>query len=191
MTKIVERVYMRVGDVISVMPRKHKIQTSEYLKEGLIPVIDQSIHFIAGYIDDGEKAYDGPFPVVVFGDHTCIFKYVDFQFAVGADGTQLIRPKDENLFDIRYLFYCLRSVPLEQFGYQRHFKYLKEGKIPFCPLDLQVRIASILSVYDDLIETNLRQNEICARARDLLLPRLVSGELDVSELDITTPEANA
>ena len=33
--------------------------------------------------------------------------------------------------------------------------------------------------------TNLRQT------RDLLLPKLISGELDVSELDITIPEANA
>ncbi len=34
-----------------------------------------------------------------------------------------------------------------------------------------------------LIKNLLRQNQILTRARDLLLPRLVSGELDVSELD--------
>ena len=33
--------------------------------------------------------------------------------------------------------------------------------------------------------TNLRQT------RNFLLPKLISGELDVSELDITIPEANA
>jgi len=30
-----------------------------------------------------------------------------------------------------------------------------------------------------------KRNEVLRRARDLLLPRLVSGEVDVSELDIT------
>lgn len=187
-TETTKHTWARAGDVISVMRRKNKIKTSEYLKEGRIPVVDQSTHFIAGYIDDVQRAYDGPLPVIVFGDHTCVFKYVDFQFAVGADGTQLIRPKDEEIIDVRYLFYALRSIPLEQFGYQRHFKYLKEGAIPLFPLDVQFRIASVLAVYDDLIETNIRQNEVCARARDLLLPKLISGELDVSELDIAVPE---
>lgn len=36
----------------------------------------------------------------------------------------------------------------------------------------------------DLIKTLLRQNEILRQARDLRLPRLISGEFDVSELDL-------
>ena len=36
----------------------------------------------------------------------------------------------------------------------------------------------------DLIKNLLQQNKILREARDLLLPRLVSGELDVSELDL-------
>ena len=36
-----------------------------------------------------------------------------------------------------------------------------------------------------------KRNNILRRTRDLLLPKLISGELDVFELDITIPEANA
>jgi type I restriction enzyme S subunit len=36
-----------------------------------------------------------------------------------------------------------------------------------------------------------RKNDLLRQTRDLLLPKLISGELDVSELDITIPEANA
>jgi type I restriction enzyme S subunit len=36
-----------------------------------------------------------------------------------------------------------------------------------------------------------RKNDVLRQTRDLLLPKLISGELDVSELDITIPEANA
>jgi type I restriction enzyme, S subunit len=36
-----------------------------------------------------------------------------------------------------------------------------------------------------------RRNQILRQTRDLLLPKLTSGELDVSELDITIHEANA
>ena len=33
-----------------------------------------------------------------------------------------------------------------------------------------------------------RKNTTLRRTRDLLLPRLISGEVDVSELDIAVPE---
>ena len=53
--------------------------------------------------------------------------------------------------------------------------------------DFSEMVNPFLLEIDNLIHTNrnLRQT------RDLLLPKLISGELDVSELDITIPEANA
>lgn len=147
-----------VGDYIQTIRQKHKIKRSEYLPSGIIPVIDQSQAFIAGYINDTKRAYDGQLPVIVFGDHTCTLKYVNFPFAVGADGTQLIRPTKD--FDIRYFYYALRDLSLEHFGYQRHFKYLKTSKV-FCPpMPIQHKIAAILSTYDNLIENNTRRIKI-------------------------------
>ena len=147
-----------IGDYIKTLRKKHKIKKSEYLSSGSIPVVDQGQDFIAGYIDDAERSYDGKLPVIVFGDHTCTLKYVDFPFAVGADGTQLIRPTED--FDIRYLYYALRDLSLEHFGYQRHFKYLKTSKILCPPMPIQSKIAAILSAYDDLIENNTRRIKI-------------------------------
>ena len=147
-----------VGDSIQTLRQKHKIKRSEYLPKGTIPVVDQSQDFVAGYINDKERAYDGDLPVIVFGDHTCTLKYVDFPFAIGAEGTQIIRSNKD--FDIRYFYYALRDLPLEQFGYQRHFKYLKTSSI-FCPpMQVQHKIATILSTYDNLIENNTRRIKI-------------------------------
>ena len=147
-----------IGDYIKTLKKKHKIKKSEYLPDGTIPVIDQGQEFIAGYINEAARTYDGQLPVIVFGDHTCTLKYVDFPFAVGADGTQLIHPTKD--FDIRYFYYALRNLPLEHFGYQRHFKYLKTSKV-FCPpMLVQRKIAAILSAYDDLIENNTRRIKI-------------------------------
>jgi len=147
-----------VGDCIQTLRQKHKIKRSEYLPSGTIPVIDQGQDFIPGYINDTERAYDGDLPILVFGDHTCTVKYVDFPFAIGTEGTQLIRPTKE--FDIRYFYYALRNLPLEQFGYQRHFKYLKTATV-FCPqMRVQCKIAAILGTYDDLIENNTRRIKI-------------------------------
>ena len=158
MNNPLQKTEVLVSDSIQTLRQKHKIKRSEYLPKGTIPVVDQSQEFIAGYINDTERAYDGQLPVIVFGDHTCTLKYVDFPFAIGAEGTQIIRPKEE--FNIRYFYYALCDLPLEQFGYQRHFKYLKTSSI-FCPpLQVQHKIASILSTYDDLIENNTRRIKI-------------------------------
>ena len=147
-----------VGDCIQTLRQKHKIKRSEYLPDGIIPVVDQGSEFIAGYINDIARAYDDALPVLVFGDHTCTLKYVNFPFAVGAEGTQLIRSTGD--FDILYLYYALRNLPLEQFGYQRHFKYLKASKV-FCPpMSIQRKIAEVLGAYDALIANNTRRIKI-------------------------------
>jgi len=145
----------RVESIIEVQPRRYKFKTNEYQKSGLVPIIDQSANFIAGFTDEIERAYDGDLPVVVFGDHTCCLKFIDFRFAIGADGTQLLRPIKE--IDTRYLYYALRAIDLSQFGYQRHFKLLKESEIPVPPIESQRCIASILGAYDDLIAVNRRR----------------------------------
>ena len=147
-----------VGDCIQTLRQKHKIKRSEYLAQGTVPVVDQGSEFIAGYINDSARAYDDVLPVLVFGDHTCTLKYVDFPFAVGAEGTQLVRPTGD--FEIRYLYYALRNLPLEQFGYQRHFKYLKTSKILCPPIATQHKIAAVLGTYDDLIANNTRRIKI-------------------------------
>ena len=145
-----------VSDIVEVQKREHRIQTNEYQPRGVLPIIDQSTAPVAGSLADMTRAYSGPLPVVVFGDHTCIYKFVDFRFAVGADGTQLLTGLPG--VDTRYLYYALHTSTVKQFGYQRHFKLLKQSKIPV-PLDIamQRRIASILGAYDDLIEVNRRR----------------------------------
>ena len=43
----------------------------------------------------------------------------------------------------------------------------------------------------DLMLNLTFKNELLRQTRDLLLPKLISGDLDVSELDIKVPEANS
>jgi type I restriction enzyme S subunit len=138
--------------------RQKKVVTSAYEDSGSIPIIDQGREYIAGFTSDAEQQYVGKLPLTIFGDHTRILKWVDRPFAVGADGTQLLRGDDR--FDQRFFYYALKAVDLKHFGYERHFKYLKEKEIPLPDLPTQRKIAGILSAYDDLIENNLRRIKI-------------------------------
>ena len=144
-----------VGELLDAVPRQPKIKRSAYQESGRYPIVDQSQADIAGYTDDESWLYQGELPVVIFGDHTRVLKFVNFPFCVGADGTQLLRPVTGN--DIRYFYYALRNVDLTNYGYERHFKYLKEAEIPAPPLPVQRRIAGILSAYDELMENSQRR----------------------------------
>jgi type I restriction enzyme S subunit len=168
----------QVKDVLEKVKRPRKIKKSEFLKEGLIPCVDQSRDFIGGYTDDEEAVVDMGQPVIVFGDHTRILKFVDFPFACGADGTQLIVSNDETMSQ-EFLYFALDAIDLSNYFYARHFKFLKDQYIPRPP-------NMLLSQFTDNAQPILEQikslRDHChhlSKARDLLLPRLMNGEVAV------------
>lgn len=106
-----------------------KINKQSFLEEGKFPIIDQGDNYIAGYTDDKNKIYSKQLPVVVFGDHTRAIKFIDFPFALGADGIKVLVPR-ENI-DAKYFYYALRKLNILSAGYSRHYKFLKEKKVSF------------------------------------------------------------
>lgn len=127
------------------------ILQSEYKHIGKYPIVDQSIHFIAGYTDDENKVLINPLPVIIFGDHTRIFKYIDFPFAIGADGTKLIFPK-KDILEPKFLYFYFLNLDIPSKGYNRHFKFLKEKYILLPPLTEQQKMASVLSTIQEAKE---------------------------------------
>lgn len=115
-----------------------KLQTEQYDVAGRYPIVDQGARFVCGYTDDEGALWPYNLPVVVFGDHTRILKFVDFPFAIGADGTQCLTPAAG--IRPRYLYYALQSLDLRAEGYARHFKLLKEKTIPIPTPDDQLSI---------------------------------------------------
>lgn len=134
-----------VGESIATVSvtGKAKVQTKDYKDEGAYPVVDQGQALIAGWTDLLDAVVDDPLPLIVFGDHSRTFKYLDRPFARGADGTQLLRPTD--LIDPLFFFYACRAIDLPSRGYNRHFTILKEKEIAY-PTDMAVQrsIAALL-----------------------------------------------
>jgi type I restriction enzyme S subunit len=119
-----------------------KIDTDQYLEKGTYPVIDQGEKPIAGFTDLDLSKCDIKPPFIVFGDHTRRFKYIDFDCCLGADGAKVLKPKIDA--DVKFLFYALKNIQLENNGYSRHYKFLKRKSIYLPPLAEQQRIAAIL-----------------------------------------------
>jgi len=125
-----------------------KTPQKEFLSEGDIPVVDQGKQLIAGYTNDPARVCKVTPPVIVFGDHTRAIKFLDFEFAMGADGTKVLAPRIE--CDLKYFYHALRATHIPDAGYSRHFKFLKETKLPVPTLSEQKRIAAILDAADAL-----------------------------------------
>ena len=130
------------------------INKNQYLKVGNTPIIDQGNELICGYSNQiGCKL-----PTIVYGDHTTYCKYIDFEFLVGSDGTKSLRSKNDNLFNLHFLYYCLLKNNLASEGYKRHFPILKTKDFYITTNKLeQTKIANFLSLIDKRIEL---QNKI-------------------------------
>ncbi|MCL2644559.1 MAG: restriction endonuclease subunit S, partial [Betaproteobacteria bacterium] len=121
---------------------------------GRFPVIVLGQGQIAGWTNDACAVIDMTLPLVVFGDHTRAFKYVDAPFARGADGTQLLRPKLG--IDPLFFFYACRAIDLPARGYNRHFTVLKEKELSY-PTgdDEQKAVASVLRQTESVLQKQL------------------------------------
>ena len=126
-------------DCIEVISDQGKrVNQSEYLPSGTIPVVDQGESFVGGYTNDECKRYNGPLPVLVFGDHTRRVKYINFSFAVGAQGVKLLRPLP--CWEPKFLYYMLPALPIPDRGYSRHFQFIRQLSFPVPPIQEQRRI---------------------------------------------------
>ena len=167
-----------IGDLIKKVTRTKQIKTAEYLPEGTFPIIDQSRDFVAGYTNDQEAVVDMGCPVIVFGDHTRILKYIQFPFAKGADGTQLIISNNENMPQ-SLLYSSLVAVDLSNYHYARHFKYLKAENILVPSREIAKEFDWYVSPMLLQIQQLRNMENKAAEARDRLLPKLMSGEIEV------------
>lgn len=133
------------NDAFQAIPvGKEKLLARLYQPEGKFPIIDQGQSEIAGYTDDEALVRFVKEPIILFGDHTRVVKYINFSFVVGADGVRLYRAKEG--FDSEYLYYFLKSAKLPNDGYGRHSKHLDELNVDRLPIDEQRRIAAHIKI---------------------------------------------
>lgn len=120
-----------------------KIPAGNYLDEGKYAIYDQGQEKdIAGYTNT-EDGVNKDYPVILFGDHSRVIKFINEPFFIGADGVKIIRVKDEKTLLPYFLFYDLLYHNIPNTGYNRHFKYIKMLKLTVPPMELQQQFAEI------------------------------------------------
>ncbi|MCK5466025.1 N-6 DNA methylase [Candidatus Parcubacteria bacterium] len=136
-------------EVIQTITPPKKIQKSNYKEKGQFSIIDQSQNKIAGWTDDESALVKENCPLVIFGDHTCIVKYVEIPFAQGADGIKILKTNEK--LSPKFLYYLLKYKPIKSDGYKRHFTKLKSTRVPLPPLEVQKEIVEQIEVKQNAI----------------------------------------
>ena len=171
-----------IESLSKILTPKIKIKSNDYLTSGIYPVIDQGQKFIGGYTNATNVFPKGEY--IIFGDHTCIVKFVDFEFAQGADGIKIIQTKSDEILP-KFLYYCMSNVRIES-SYARHWSKMKAIEIPIPPIETQKKIVATLDRFDKLCNdlTSGIPAEIQARQkqyeyyRDKLLTFKIKEEFD-------------
>lgn len=142
--------YLPFSMVATTITPTFKADKSEYKTMGLIPIISQEENYVSGYWDNSRDITPHIEPVVIFGDHSRVLKYVDFEFVVGADGVKIIQPKDK--INAKFLYHFLKWYNIPSLGYARHFRLIKDAQYPVPPMEVQEKIVAELDKINEVID---------------------------------------
>ena len=144
---------------------------------GSTPVLDQGKSGVVGFHDEEPGVSASPDePLVVFANHTCLLRLISYPFSV----IQNVFPLVGNKVDVIWLYFAVEGK--QQFdSYKGHWPDFVLHKI-IHPTEQATNVFR-LTVEPLLKQKWLleQQSKMLANLRDSLLPRLISGELQIPE----------
>ena len=167
-----------VGNLLDKVTKAEKIENNLIEFVGRIPVIDQSQKYIAGFTNNQNSLIQPQNGHVIFGDHTRVVKFINFDYARGADGTQVLISNNENISNILF-YHMIKDFDLSNYGYARHFKFLKEKLVIVPDKKISLQFANKADVIYKKTRNNIFENQELTKLRDWLLPMLMNGQVKV------------
>lgn len=165
----------KIDEVIQKIPVGKKYSQKTTVPDGKIPVLDQGKSGIIGFHNDtaGVNASIQD-PVIVFANHTCYMRLIHFDFSA-IQNVFAFKGKNINIYWI-----YLATLGKQKFvEYKGHFPDFLIKQIVVPPKELTEIFGNIVKDSFSKIALNLDTNEKLAKTRDLLLSRLLSGEIEL------------
>ena len=169
-----------VKNILIRLKSKHKYTQNNILKEGKIIVIDQSTSEYLGFHNDKPDFKANPQkPLIIFGDHTCKMQMLVEDFSIGPN----VIPISSEKVPITFLYYLIDSL-IETKEYKRHWNDLISKKVVLPINSLSESFSNIITPLMTMINHLKHKNMKLKQTRDILLPRLISGEIDVENMEV-------
>ena len=161
--------------ILDRLKNKQKLRKEEISFEGTIPVFEQGTSILMGY-HDKDAAFNASIdePIFIFGDHTCITKLSTIPFSIYQNVIPLI---GKNL--PTYWVYCAIQNKQTFQEYRRHWAELivKEVVVPDNINLCQCFSKKVKELFFK-IDINHQENKNLIKTRELLLPKLLNGEIE-------------
>lgn len=168
----------RVRELVKRLKAGRVYTDSDVVDEGNVPVIDQSRTSLLGYHDNAPDFWATPSnPIVVFGDHTCKMQLMVEPFSVGPNVVPFV---SNTKLPILYLFFVIRNL-VETKEYKRHWTELTNKAVILGAREVAEEFARSTTTILEEINLLMHKNENLRRSRDLLLPKLIAGEIPLKK----------
>ena len=146
-----------------VQPGPYIVSSTEYDAHYSTPVLTAGQSFILGYTNEEEGIYNASSqkPVIIFDDFTTSFQWVDFDFKVKSSALKILKIKDKQEADFRYIYMAMKTIHFIPTNHMRHWISLySKFEIPLPPLNIQKEIVSILDSFTSLIDKMKQEAEM-------------------------------
>ena len=171
---------VKVDSILKRLKAGNKYTATNVANVGKIPVVDQSRDEFLGFHNNDPDFMASPKnPIIIFGDHTCKMQMMVEPFSIGPNVVPFIPIAD---IPTQYIYFLVRNL-VETKEYKRHWSELKNKKIVFDPNTDSRKFSAFTIPILEQINLLTKKNQILLHTRDLLLPSLISGEIDINVLE--------
>ncbi|MEH8036181.1 restriction endonuclease subunit S [Gallibacterium anatis] len=167
--------WLKIENIISRLKNKQKINKNNISDIGNIPVFEQGQNILMGYHSDNPAFIATPQdPIFIFGDHTCMTHISTKPFSIYQN---VIPIKGK---DIPTLWVYLAVKDKQKFQeYRRHWMEFIIKEICLPNRDLIEHFVELVTHLFEKKDAIYEQNKILRKVRDELLPKLLSGEIEL------------
>ena len=168
-----------VDEVVHRIPVGKRFDQKTVFETGAVPVLDQGRSGVIGYHNEepGVSASEDK-PVIVFANHTCYQRIIHFPFSA-IQNVLPITPKPSSARNIYWLHWSLSGLVVFN-DYKGHWPELIAKQVYVPPVHLCESFGDLVGPMHKLIWYLESSNANLRRTRDLLLPRLMSGRVEVT-----------
>ena len=169
----------KVDDILNRMKIKKRFKKNDVNEFGRTFVLEQGSNVILGFHnEEGSIPASKEEPAFIFGDHTCITKLMLSNFDV-SENVIAVTGKKRNSY---WTYYAIKDLQKFQ-EYRRHWMELTSKQVVVADINLTDYFAKKVKILHEEIEYSVRENLVLMNLRNTLLPKLLSGEMEVSILE--------
>jgi len=163
-----------VMEIIKRLPVGKRYDNRTALPKGKVPILDQGQSGIIGFHNEEPSVKaNTKNPVAVFSNHTCYYRLITFNFSciqnvipyIGTNGYPTL------------FVYFLTKDKIKMRDYKGYWPEFAAQKFVIPPQELAIEFSKKIQPFIEIIDKNQKENQTLSFLRDLLLPKLMSGEV--------------